>query len=110
MVHQLHQLGVDGLIGFLQHFDQLPGLLEVARGEEGVGSALVGAPGRSANAVHVILRAVWIVIVDHKLDIFHIFNANDESVQVDVAGKEKVKDMPTTGGKHNAGDSKRRED
>lgn len=31
-------------------------------------------------------------------------------MQVDVAGKEKVKDMPTTGGKHNADDSKRREE
>lgn len=55
VVHQLHQFGIDGLISFLQHSDQLPGLLEVSRGEEGVGSALVGATGCSANAVHIIL-------------------------------------------------------
>lgn len=80
VVHQLHQFGIDSLISFFQHFDQLSGLLKVSRGEEGVGSALVGATGCSANAVHIILGAIWIVIVDHKLDIFHIFQANSESV------------------------------
>lgn len=80
VVHQLHELWVDGLVGLLQHFDQLSGLFEIPRSEEGICSALVGATSCSANPMHIILRAVWIVIVDDKLDIFHIFGVGDESL------------------------------
>lgn len=72
-VDQLQQLRVDGLSGLLQDPDQVPGLPQVPRREEGVGGALVGAAGRTANAVHVVLRRVGIVVVDDKLDVFHIF-------------------------------------
>lgn len=57
----------------LQDSDQVPGLAQVTRGEEGVGRALVGAAGRTADPVHVVLRRVGVVIVDDKLDILHVF-------------------------------------
>lgn len=72
VVHKLHQFWIDGLVSFLQHFDQLPGLFQVPWCEECVGSTLVGATGSTANSVHIILRAVWIVVVYHKLYVFHI--------------------------------------
>lgn len=72
-VDQLKQFRVDGLSGLLQDPDQVPGLPQVPRREEGVGGALVVAAGRAANAVDVVLRRVGIVVVDDKLDIFHIF-------------------------------------
>lgn len=72
-VHQLKQLGVDGLSGLLQDPDQVPGLPQVSWREEGVGSALVGAAGRAANTVDVVLGGVGVVVVDDKLDVFHIF-------------------------------------
>jgi len=55
VVHKLHQFWIDGLIGLFQYFDQLSSLLQVARGKESIGSALVGAAGRSANTVNIIL-------------------------------------------------------
>lgn len=54
-VDQLQQFGVDGLSGLLQDPDELAGLADVPRGEEGVGSAFVGAAGRAADAMDVIL-------------------------------------------------------
>lgn len=72
-VNQLQQFGIDGLPGLLQNSDQVPGLAQVTRGEEGVGRALVGAAGRTADPVHVVLRRVGVVIVDDKLDILHVF-------------------------------------
>lgn len=71
-VNQLQQFGVDGLPGLLQHPDELAGLPEVPWGEESVRSAFVGAAGRAADTMDVILRRVGIVIVDDKLDILHI--------------------------------------
>lgn len=74
-VHQLQQFGVDGLPGLLQHPDELPGLPNVAGGEEGVGRALVGAAGRAANAVDVVLRRVGVVVVNDELDVLHVWAA-----------------------------------
>lgn len=54
-VDQLKQLRVDGLSGLLQDSDQVPGLPQVPWCEEGVGGALVGAAGRTANTVDVVL-------------------------------------------------------
>lgn len=72
-VDQLKQLGVDGLPGLLQDPNQVPGLPQVPRCEEGVGGALVGAAGCTTNTVDVVLGRVGIVVVDDELDIFHIF-------------------------------------
>lgn len=72
-IHKLKQFRIDGLPGLLQHPDKVPGLPQVPWGEEGVGSALVGAAGRTSDTMDVILRGAGIVIVDHELDIFHIF-------------------------------------
>ena len=71
-VDQLQQLGVDGLPGLLQDPDQVPGLPQVPRGEEGVGRALVGAARRAPDAVDVVLRGVRIVVVDDELDVLHV--------------------------------------
>lgn len=71
-LHQLQQFGVDGLPGLLQHPDELPGLPDVPRSEEGVGRAFVGAAGGAADAMDVVLGGVGIVVIDDKLDIFHI--------------------------------------
>lgn len=55
VVGKLQQFGIDGLPGLLQNPDQLAGLTDVARSEEGVGGAFVGAAGRAADAVDVVL-------------------------------------------------------
>lgn len=72
-VHELKQFRVDGLPGLCQDPDKVSGLPQVPRGEECVSSALVGAAGGASNTVDVILRGAGIVVVDDKLDIFHIF-------------------------------------
>lgn len=71
-VNQLQQFRIDGLSGLLQHPDQLAGLAEVPRSEESVGSAFVGAAGRTADTMDVVLRWIGIVVIDDKLDILHI--------------------------------------
>ncbi len=71
-INQLQQFRIDGLSGLLQHPDQLTGLAEVPRSEEGVCCAFVGAAGRATDAMDVVLRWVGIVIIDDKLDILHI--------------------------------------
>lgn len=55
-IDQLQEFGIDGLSGLLQHADQLAGLADVSRCEEGVGSAFVGAAGCATDAVDVVLR------------------------------------------------------
>jgi len=50
-VNQLQEFGVDVLPGLLQNPDQLAGLAEVPRGEEGVGGAFVVAARRAADVV-----------------------------------------------------------
>lgn len=71
-VQELQEFGVDGLTRLLQHSHQVASLAQVSWGEEGVGCALVGAAGRSSDAVHVVLGGAGIVIVDDELDILHI--------------------------------------
>lgn len=71
-VRELTQFGVDGLPGLFQHPDQVSGLPQVARREEGVSCAFVSAAGRASNAVHVVLGGVGIIVVDDELDIFNI--------------------------------------
>lgn len=47
-------------------------MADVARGEEGVGGAFVGAAGRAADAVDVVLGRVGVVVIDNELDILHV--------------------------------------
>ncbi len=72
-VHQLQKFGVDGLSSLLKNPDQITSLPKVPRGEEGIGGSFVGAAGCPPNAMNIILRRVWIVIVDDKFNILHIF-------------------------------------
>lgn len=72
VVDKLQQLGIDGLPGLLQNPDQLAGLTDVARSEEGVGGAFVGAAGRAADAVDVVLGRVGVVVIDNELDVLHV--------------------------------------
>lgn len=72
VVGKLQQFGIDGLLGLLQNPDQLAGLTDVARSEEGVGGAFVGAAGRAADAVDVVLGRVGVVVIDNKLDVLHV--------------------------------------
>ena len=69
---QLYELWVDNLLGFLQHSNEVIGLLGVVGREEGVGRARVAATPSSPDAVNIVLRVVGIVQVDHKLDVIHI--------------------------------------
>lgn len=93
-VNQLQQFGIDGLPGLLQHPDQLSGLPEVSRREEGISRAFVGAAGRAADTVDVVLGRVRIVIVDDKLDILHILRRRGKKVGVmdSVTGREKIEE------------------
>lgn len=59
-------------MGLLQNPDELAGLADVARGEEGVGGAFVGAAGGAADAVDVVLGGVGVVVVDDELHILHV--------------------------------------
>ena len=77
-INQLQQLGVDGLPGLLQHPDQLAGLPDVPRSEEGVGGAFVVAAGRAADAVDVVLRRVGVVVIDDELDVLHVWTRRCE--------------------------------
>lgn len=47
-------------------------MADVPWSKEGVRSAFVGAAGRAANAVDVVLRGVGVVIIDDKLDVLHV--------------------------------------
>lgn len=71
-INQLQEFGIDGLSRLLENADQLAGLADVPWSKEGVRSAFVGAAGRTANAVDVVLRGVGVVIIDDKLDVLHV--------------------------------------
>lgn len=64
---------IDHLAGLDKNLDQVIGLGRVVVREEGERGALLLAASRAANSVHVILRVVGIVVVDHKLDVVDIF-------------------------------------
>lgn len=78
VINQLQQFGVDGLPGLLQNPDQVSGLAEVPGSEEGVGCAFVGAAGGASNAVDIVLRGVWVIIVDDKLHVLYVCRAVQE--------------------------------
>ena len=52
---QLYELWVDNLLGFLQHSNEVIGLLGVVGREEGVGCARVAATPSSPDAVNIVL-------------------------------------------------------
>lgn len=103
VVHKLHQLWIDGLIGFFQHFDKLPGLFQVSWCEERVRGTFVGTTRGTANTVHIIFRAVRIVVVYHKFNVFHILRSAQVRSTVKGWGWGKGRrreDVPTKGGEH----------
>lgn len=71
VLHQLEQLGVDGLVGLPQHGDQVVDLFDIVGGKEGVGGARFATAGGSPDTVDIVLGGVRVVIIDDK---FHIFN------------------------------------
>ena len=72
---QLLQLWVDFLLRFHQHLDQLARLLPVVSSEEGVGRPSAVTSTRSPDPVHVVLRTVGVIVVDHHLDVVHVWCA-----------------------------------
>lgn len=72
VIYQLHEFRIDSLVSFLKHLDQLTRLFEVSRSEESVRCAFIRATGRASDTVHVILGAIWVIIVNDELDIFHV--------------------------------------
>ena len=66
------QLGVDFLLCFLQHSDQITSLVAVGIREERVCSASVGRTPRTTNTMHVVFRTVREVVVDDEFHILHI--------------------------------------
>ena len=74
-VGQLHQFGIDLLVGLSEDINQIFSLLGVAGREEGVGCTSVLSASCAPDAVDVVLRAVRVVEVDDKLDVTHICKA-----------------------------------
>lgn len=85
-------------MGLLQNPDQLAGLADVARGEEGVGGAFVGAAGRAADAVDVVLGGVGVVVIDDELHILHVLK-DATRVEGRGVGLRSGKDKHTSGGR-----------
>lgn len=73
-VGHLLQLGIDDLLGLLEHGDEVGGLVGVAGREEGVGRAGPLGAARAADAVDVVLRIGRIVEIDYEFHVFHIWN------------------------------------
>lgn len=96
---KLQQFGIDGLLGLLQNPDQLAGLAGVARSEEGVGGAFVGAAGRAADAVDVVLGRVGVVVIDNELDVLHVLKMRGGSRNGVRSGSGGGKDKHASGGK-----------
>ena len=71
-VDQVLQSGVHLLVGTLQYFNQRLGLLAVAGREESVCRSFLTRPPGSANPVHVVLNLVGEIVVDDKLNTFHV--------------------------------------
>lgn len=64
---------IDHLASFDQNLDQVIGLGRVVVREKRERGALLLASSRAADSVHVVFRIVWIIVVDHKLNVVHIF-------------------------------------
>lgn len=96
---KLQQFGIDGLPGLLQDPDQLAGLTAVARSEEGVGGAFVGAAGRAADAVDVVLGRVGVVVIDNELDVLHVLKMRGGLRKGVRTGSGGGKDKHASGGK-----------
>lgn len=62
------------LIGLFQHVDQVVGFGGVLVGEQRVRGACVVRTTGATDAVHVVLRVVWIVVVDDELDVFNVWS------------------------------------
>ena len=71
------------LVGFLQHVDQIFGLLDVGDGEKRVSSSGVGCSSGPSDAMDVVLRARWIIEVDDELYVVDV-----ETTGSDVGGDE----------------------
>lgn len=100
VVGKLQQFGIDGLPGLLQNPDQLAGLTAVARSEEGVGGAFVGAAGRAADAVDVVLGRVGVVVIDNELDVLHVLKMRGGLRKGVRIGSGGGKDKHASGKKH----------
>lgn len=76
---ELDKLGIDLLPGFLEDGQEGTGGLGIVGGEEGDGRAGGTGATSTPDSMHIIFDIPGEVIVDDKLDIFHIYtNRNND--------------------------------
>lgn len=83
----LVELRVDGLASFLEHVDELLGLLGIGGGEESVGCASVFSTSCAANSMDVVLSVGGKVKIDHILNVSHVFSVQCEGQWGEGEGK-----------------------
>merc|ERR1719215_2347199 len=68
----LQQLVGHGLVGLLQHLDEVPCMPGLVGGEERVGGSRGTSTASTANTVDVVLDRPWEVVIDDVLDILDV--------------------------------------
>lgn len=63
---------VSHLIGLLQHVDQVGGFRRILVGKQCVGSSSVVRPPSATDAMHIVLRIIWVIKIDYEFHVFHI--------------------------------------
>ena len=75
MLH-LVEFWVDGLVGLLEHINEILGLLGVGGSEEGISSAGVLSASRAANSMNIVLSVGRKVKIDDIFNVSDIFSVN----------------------------------
>lgn len=70
---EIEKSWVDDLSGFLKDFDQVIRFCRVVACEERVRCASLLASSCSSDSVDIIFRIVWIIVIDHPLNVVDIF-------------------------------------
>ncbi len=73
---KVQQFGIDILFGLTQYSNQLTSVLSVLVSEERVCGAFLRRPRCTTNTMDVVLGTVWVVKVDDKLHVIHIYKIN----------------------------------
>lgn len=66
------------LICFLQHVDQVGGFSEILICEQCVCCSSIVRSACTANAMYIIFRIIWVIIIDYKLYVFNIYIIREE--------------------------------
>lgn len=61
------------LIRLPQDTDEILGLGRILRSEERVRRARLVGPSRASDSVHIVLAIGWVIVVDDKLHIVHVW-------------------------------------